>query len=61
MGHRLLLSRSLVAPAAIGDVRKRPVDMDIGGSAYVALSTPRKLNDELVSLAAKSIAIEEPF
>ncbi len=54
-----LLSRGLVEPAAVGDVRKRPVD--IGGSAYVPLSIPQKLTDELASLAAKSAAIQEPF
>jgi Fic family protein len=54
-----LLSRGLVEPAAVGDVRKRPVD--IGGSAYVPLSIPQKLTEQLASLAAKSTAIKEPF
>jgi hypothetical protein len=54
-----LLSRGLIEPAAVGDVRKRPVD--IGGSAYVPLSIPQKLTEELASVAAKAAAIQEPF
>lgn len=53
------MSRGLVEPSAVGDVRKRPVD--IGGSAYVPLSIPQKLTEELTTLAAKAAQIEEPF
>lgn len=54
-----LLSRGLIEPAAVGDVRKRPVD--IGGSAYIPLSIPQKLDDELAKIAIKARAIENPF
>lgn len=54
-----LLSRGLVEPSAVGDIRKRPVD--IGGSAYVPLSMPPKLTEELTTLAAKAAEIKEPF
>lgn len=54
-----LLSRGLVEPSAVGDIRKRPVD--IGGSAYVPLSIPQKLTEELGTLAAKAAQIREPF
>ena len=54
-----LLSRGLVHPAAVGEVRNRPVHS--GESAYVPLSMPQKLTAELASLAAKSAAIQEPF
>lgn len=54
-----LLSRGLIAPAAVGDIRKRPVD--IGGSAYVPLAIPQKLGEELVKIATKAAAIDNPF
>lgn len=54
-----LLSRGLVEPSAVGDIRKRPVD--IGGSAYVPLSIPQKLTEELSTLATKAARIREPF
>lgn len=54
-----LLSRGLIEPAAVGDVRKRPVD--IGGSAYIPLSIPQKLEEELAKIAAKARAIENSF
>jgi Fic family protein len=54
-----LLSRGLIEPAAVGDIRKRPVD--IGGSAYVPLSIPQKLEEELVKIATKARAIENAF
>ena len=54
-----LLSRGLIEPAAVGDIRKIPVD--IGGSAYVPMSIPQKLEEELVQIASKARAIENPF
>jgi len=54
-----LLSRGLVEPAAVGSVRKRPVD--IGGSAYVPLAIPQRLEEELASVAAKAVVIANPF
>lgn len=54
-----LLSRGLIEPSAVGDIRKRPVD--IGGSAYVPLSIPQKLTEELATVAAKAASIKEPF
>lgn len=54
-----LLSRGLLEPAAVGDIRKRPVD--IGGSSYVPLSIPQKLGEELAKIATKVCAIENPF
>lgn len=54
-----LLSRGLIDPAAVGDVRRRPVD--IGGSAYVPLAIPQKLTQELEQIARKAVAIPEPF
>lgn len=54
-----LLSRGLIEPSAVGDIRKRPVD--IGGSAYIPLSIPQKLTEELITLATKAAQINEPF
>lgn len=54
-----LLSRGLMEPAAVGGIRRRPVD--ISGSAYVPLSVPQKLEEELAKLATKARAIDEPF
>lgn len=54
-----LLSRGLMEPAAVGDIRKRIVE--IGGSSYVPLSVPQKLEEELAAIASKARAIEEPF
>ena len=54
-----LLSRGLIEPAAVGDIRKRPVD--IGGSAYIPMSIPQKLEEELGKIATKARAIENPF
>lgn len=54
-----LLSRGLMEPAAVGDIRKRIVE--IGGSSYIPLSVPQKLEEELANIVSKARAIEEPF
>jgi hypothetical protein len=48
-----------VAPAEVGSVRQRIVD--IGGSAYVPIAIPRVLTAELETISAKARAIVEPF
>ncbi len=54
-----LLSRGLLEPAAVGSIRQVPVD--IGASAYVPMSIPQKLEEELAKIASRAAAIDHPF
>ncbi|MFI4987831.1 MAG: Fic family protein [Alphaproteobacteria bacterium] len=57
-----LLARNMpnVRAGEIGAVRHRLVD-GIGGSAYLPLAIPQKLEEELAKVAAKAHAIDAPF
>lgn len=57
--HALLARGLLADPAAVGAVRRRIVD--IGGSAYVPMANPYRLEEELREIARKAADIEEPF
>jgi prophage maintenance system killer protein len=55
-----LLSRGLLAdPAAVGAVRRRIVD--ISGSAYIPMANPHVLEEELLEIAKRAAAIDDPF
>ncbi len=56
-----LLSRGLsnMDPRDVGNVRRMPVH-HIGGSAYVPLAIPQRIEDELSSIASKAREIENP-
>lgn len=56
-----LLSRGLsnMDPRDVGNVRRTPVH-HIGGSAYVPLAMPQRIEDELATIAAKAKEIENP-
>jgi hypothetical protein len=54
-----LLARNLLDAAAVGSVRTTPVD--ITGSAYVPMSIPQKLEEELIAIADKAREIGNPF
>jgi Fic family protein len=55
-----LLSRGLLAdPAAVGAVRRRIVVF--GGSSYVPMANPHVLEEELIEIATKAAAIDNPF
>ncbi len=57
-----LLSRGLsnMDPRAVGNIRTMPID-HIGGSSYLPLTIPQRLEDELALLADKASLIENPF
>jgi hypothetical protein len=46
---------SLAEPAAVGAVRKRPVD--IVGSAYVPMAVPQKLSEEVETISALELEV----
>jgi Fic/DOC family len=56
-----LLSRGLsnMDPRDVGNIRRMPVD-HIGGSAYIPLAIPQKIEEELTRIADKARAIENP-
>lgn len=57
-----LLSRGLsnMDPRDIGSIRRRPID-EIGGSAYLPLAIPQRLEEEMGRIAQKAREIEDPF
>jgi Fic family protein len=57
-----LLSRGLrnMGPYDTGRVRRMPVD-HIGGSSYVPLVIPQRIEEELETIAAKAQQIDNPF
>lgn len=54
-----LLARGLLEPLAVGGIRKIPVD--IGGSSYIPLAIPQKLDEEFERMALKAVEINNPF
>jgi hypothetical protein len=57
-----LLSRGLsnMDPRDVGSIRRMPID-HIGGSAYLPMAIPQRLEAELETIAAKARAIVNPF
>lgn len=57
-----LLSRGLsnMDPRDVGSIRRMPID-EIGGSAYLPLAMPQRLDEEMESIAMKARQIEDPF
>ncbi|MFB9262235.1 Fic family protein [Bradyrhizobium erythrophlei] len=57
-----LLSRGLsnMDPRDVGSIRRMPID-EIGGSAYLPLAKPQRLEEEMERIAKKANKIEDPF
>ena len=57
-----LLSRGLsnMDPRDVGSIRRMPID-EIGGSAYLPLAMPQRLDEEMERIAQKARTIENPF
>lgn len=57
-----LLSRGLsnMDPRDVGSIRRMPID-EIGGSAYLPLAMPQRLEEEMERIAQKANKIEDPF
>lgn len=57
-----LLSRGLsnMDPRDVGSIRRMPID-EIGGSAYLPLAMPQRLEEEMERIARKANEIDDPF
>jgi hypothetical protein len=55
-----LLSKNLLDPRDVGNIRHTPVD-GITGSAYLPMAIPQILDEELGKIANKARLIEDPF